>query len=271
MNKEEQDKLFDMVHTTKAKLKENIVASTNLHGSDEYKLNLALYAFDRNLIAECENILNLLGEEYKTQEKYLQLKAKILSNQKKDQEAIEILTNLANSIKPEINSETNNLLAASMKREAFAEYKIYKDEKVLNDKLEKSRDMYFSVYNLNRDYYPALNYIYLQLMLGYINSYDKESLQNIKDEASKIWNDTEHKINDWWSFIANIEFLILIGDYTKAKEELDLHFSDLDTMDISDFNIFSTVRQLKLYSDFCTDAELTELIDYIENINDSIV
>jgi hypothetical protein len=270
MTKEEQDKLFDIVHTTKAKLKDNLNENANLYGSDEYRLNLALYAFERNLISECENILTLLSEEYKTHEKYLQLKAKILSNQKKDQEAIEVLTDLANSIKPEINSETNNLLAASIKREAFTEFEKYKDEEILKNKLEESRDVYFSVYNLNKDYYPALNYIYLQVMLGYINNSDRESLQDIKDEASKIWNHTEHKINDWWSFIANIEYLVLIGNYTKAKEELDLHFSDLDTLDISDFNILSTTRQLKLYSLFCTDTELTELIDYIENINDSI-
>jgi hypothetical protein len=56
----------------------------------------------------------------------------------------------------------------------------------------------------------------------------------------------------------------------KSGEELDLHFVDLDPLDINDFNIFSTIRQLKLYSEFCTDIELTKLIDYIEKINDSI-
>jgi hypothetical protein len=89
------------------------------------------------------------------------------------------------------------------------------NEKALKDKLNEAKDIYYSVYNLNKDYYPALNYIYLQFMLAHINNDDLNSITN---EAKTIWSKTNHKITDWWSFISNIEFLILVGQYEDTKD-----------------------------------------------------
>ncbi|RLA84283.1 MAG: hypothetical protein DRG78_01860 [Epsilonproteobacteria bacterium] len=267
MTKDEEKNLFDLTHTSKEQLKENLSDSSNLHGSNKYKINLALYAFDRNLIIECENILELLDDEYKTNEKFLQLKAKILSNQNKDKEAILILKELIDLTLPKIDTETHNLLAASIKRDAFTEYDNYSNENILIERLSNARDIYHSVFSLNNDYYPALNYIYLQFMLGHISCEDTKYFTNLQNETKKIWNNTNHKITDWWSFISNIEFLILIGQYDGAKQELKIHFSDLDKEEITEFNISSTLRQLNLYLNFCEDAKLKDIIEYIANIN----
>jgi hypothetical protein len=268
ITKDEEKKLFDITHTSKEQLKENLNNSNNLHGSNKYKINLALYAFDRNLIIECENILKLLNEEYKKNEKYLQLKAKILSNQNKDKEAILILKKLIKLRLPKIDSETHSLLAASIKRDAFSEYEKYGDETHLIKNLNKARDIYNSVYKLNNNYYPALNYIYLNFMLAHINSENKDYFINIEKEAKKIWANTNHKINDWWSFISNVEFLILVDKYDEAKQELEIYFSELSKEEITEFNISSTLRQLNLYLKiFCKDKKLENIIWYISNIN----
>jgi DNA polymerase III alpha subunit (gram-positive type) len=98
---------------------------------------------------------------------------------------------------------------------------IHQSDEILAAKLTEAKDIYYSVYNLNKDYYPALNYIYLQFMLAHINN---DNLDTITNEAKNIWSKTNHKITDWWSFISNIEFLILVGQYEDAKDELNNHF-----------------------------------------------
>ncbi|MDQ7084223.1 MAG: hypothetical protein Q9M36_04495 [Sulfurovum sp.] len=55
------------------------------------------------------------------------------------------------------------------------------------------------MYQLTHDYYPALNYLYLHKIRAYINAQPKE---DIIKEAKEIWQSLEHKIVDWWSFIA---------------------------------------------------------------------
>lgn len=102
-------------------------------------------------------------------------------------------------------------------------------------------------------------------MLAHINNDDLNSITN---EAKTIWSKTNHKITDWWSFISNIEFLILVGQYEDAKDELNNHFDQLDKDEITEFNISSTIRQLNLYNKyFCKDSVLKEMIDFINNIN----
>lgn len=267
MTKDEEKKLFDVTHTSKEKLKENLNNDNNLQGTDEYKLNLAMYAFERNLLLETQKIIKLLESSHCTNEKYLQLKAKLLSSQNKDKEAIIILKKLNKVIFPTIDTETQNLLAASIKRNAFNEYELYGDESLLIQKLKESRDIYASVYKLNHDYYPALNYLYLNFMLAYINNEDKKHLKSLKNEAEAIWKSTNIKINDWWSFVSNIEFLILIEKYDEAKIQLSEHFNELEQDEITEFNISSTLRQLKLYQNFCNNSNLKDIIAYIGKLN----
>lgn len=267
MTKDEEKKLFEIVHTSKEQFQENLKNEENLIGSEQYLFNLASYAFERGLTDEAMMILDKLdknSQNYSTKTEFLQLKAKLLSNQKKDKEAITVLKELISDNKSNIDAETYNLLAASIKRDAFNQDKIDKSDEILAAKLTEAKDIYYSVYNLNKDYYPALNYIYLQFMLAHINNDD---LDNIINEAKAIWSKTNHKITDWWSFISNIEFLILVGQYEDAKDELNNHFDELDKDEITEFNISSTIRQLKLYQNFCDKKELKEIIEFIENIN----
>jgi hypothetical protein len=267
MTQDEEKKLFEITHTSKKQLQNNLKNKSNFQGSNEYKINLALYAFDRNLIDECESILLLIDKEFQKDKKYMHLKAKILSNQNKDKEAIIILKELIDETLPEIDTETHNLLAASIKRDVFNEFDKYNDEKILSVKLQESKDIYYSIYKLNNDYYPALNYIYLNFMLAYINCEDIQSFETLKDEARTVWNNTNHKVSDWWSFISNIEYLILIGEYDQAKSQLKDHFKEIDQEDITEFNISSTLRQLNLYKNFCEEKELKNIISFITDID----
>ena len=267
MTTDEEKKLFDIVHTSKEQFQENLKIEENLMGSDKYLFNLASYAFERGLTNEAMMLLEKLekiSQNYATKIEFLQLKAKLLSNQQKDKEAITVLKKLVADNKSNIDAETYNLLAASIKRDAFNEYEKYSDEKPLTEKLTEAKDIYFSVYNLNKDYYPALNYIYLQFMLSHINN---DNLDNITKKTKDIWSKTNHKITDWWSFISNIEFLILVGKYEDAKKELKSHFYELSQDEITEFNISSTLRQLKLYQNFCDTKKLKDIIEFIENID----
>lgn len=270
MTKDEEKKLFKISHTSKDEFKSNLGIEENLQGGYSYLLNLALNAFDRGLIDECETVLNKIEESFMgnvQKEEYIQLKAKVLSSKNKDKEAIELLEKLIQITQPKIDPETHNLLAASIKRDVFNEFNDYGDEELLINNLNKAKDIYYTVYKLNNDYYPALNYIYLNFMLAYINNKDKYYFENITNEAKEIWANTNHKVTDWWSFISNIEFLILTGQYGDAEEQLKTHFNDLDKDEITEFNISSTLRQLNLYSEFCSDKKLKDIIDYIQNIN----
>lgn len=258
------------MHVSKEEFKNNLSKKENLIGSDKYIFNLASYAFDRGLVDECMILLDNLtktSQEYPQKVKFLQLKAKVLSYQNKDREAIEILKELIEITKPSIDAESNNLLAASIKRDAFSEYEKYSDEKLLVKRLSEAKDIYHSVYKLNTDYYPALNYIYLNFMLGYINNEDKKYFIDLQNKTKSIWESTNHKITDWWSFVANVEYLILMGQYDDAKQQLEIHFDELDKDEITEFNISSTLRQLNLYRNFCNEKELSDIIEYIGNIN----
>ena len=268
MTKEEENKLFDLTHVSKDQLKANLENLENVSGSYDYKMNLALAAFDRNLIEESYRLIEILSneEELNSNIKFLQLKAKILSSKNMDIEAIEILEKLVLIIKPDINAETNSLLAASIKRNAFREYEIYADEYVLIEELSRAKNIYFSVYQLNSDYYPALNYMYLSSMLSYLLNDSAMQVGEKHKEYKDIWKNVDHKIIDWWSFIADIEYLVILEDYKLAEENLKLHFEGLEDIEISDFNISSTVRQLKLYANFCNNPALKNIIHFMENI-----
>ncbi len=266
MTKDEEKKLFNIVHTSKEKFQANLKNEENLIGSEKYLFNLASYAFERGLSDEAMMLLERvvkISQEYLKKTEFLQLKAKLLSNQQKDKEAIAVLKELISDNKSSIDAETYNLLAASIKRNAFNEYEKYSDEKSLIEKLNEAKDIYYSIYNLNKDYYPALNYIYLQFMLAHINNYDLDTITN---EAKTIWSNTNHKIIDWWSFISNVEFLILIGKYDEAKQQLKTHYDEVTIEDITEFNISSSLRQLNLYANFYTGNDLKEIIIFLENI-----
>lgn len=264
MTKDEEKRLFDISHTSKNIFQNNLKNKENLQGSFSYLLNLALNAFDRNLVSESKNILAIIEISYNTScstKEYLQLKAKIHSYNKEDKEAIEVLNELIQKNQPNIDSESYNLLAASIKREAMEEFLKYSNEIKLSDKLVKAKDLYYTVYKLTNSYYPALNYIYLMKIISYIQQQDKVQLI---ENATKAWESIELRINDWWSFIANIEFLLITEKYEEAFSTFENHLSDLKKLDISEFNLYSTIRQLDFYSHFCDDIEIKQFINKIK-------
>ena len=266
MNKDEEERLYNLTHVSKEELIANFANVDNLSGSNSYKMNLALAAFDRNLIDESSKIVDMLSleEEFNSNQELQQLKAKILSSQTKDKEAITLLTKLVELKKPDIDTETNNLLAASIKRDAFNEFSHYGDEEKLAERLSLAKDIYFFVYKLNNDYYPALNYMYLESMLAYINHGDMERIKKMRIDFEKIWSGLNHRMNDWWSYISSMEYLILQGEYAEVLIELKKHFYSIDEFEINDFNLISTIRQLELFSNFCSDQELNEIITFLK-------
>jgi len=265
MTEDEKEKLYVLVHVTKEELRKTLSRVDSMDVSPSFKMNLALSAFDRNLTDESLQILTNLEqlEEFSHSHALWQLKAKLLSIKKQDKEAIALLKKLIESQKPHIDSETQTLLAASIKRDAFEAYEKYGDETKLKEGLEWAKDIYYSVYMLSREYYPALNYMYLMSMLAYIDNRKPAYFQNLKDEFEVLWQELDYKVNDWWSYISSVEYLILCGKYEKAKETLEEHFNDNDAFEINEFNIISTIRQLELFSKFCTDKSLQDIISYL--------
>lgn len=266
MTKDEEKKLFDISHTSINIFQSHLKNEENLKGSFSYLLNLALNAFDRNLVKESNKILTIIAALYNTSystKEYLQLKAKIHSYNKEDKKAIEVLNELIQKNQSNIDSETYNLLAASIKREAIEEFEKYSDAIILHEKLIKAKDIYYTVYKLTNSYYPTLNYIYLMKITSYIQQEDKFPLI---ENATNIWKSINLVINDWWSFIANIEFLLVTEQYEEALSELENHLSDLNKLEISEFNLFSTIRQLELYSKFCDDTQIKLFIHKIRGL-----
>lgn len=277
MEKQERDKLYDMVHVSRSELELNLSDQEKVQGSDEFIMNLALYAFERDLIEESYGLISSLSDscEFKNDTIYLQLKAKILSKQKYDKYAIEVLKRLIDKEKPIINPESYNLLAASIKRLALTEYdnidsKNHHDDDILVENLIDSKDKYSLIFNINKDYYPAINIIYIQMILVYINGGNKKDLESERTRAKVLWKnsniDNELDKNDWWSFISDIEFLILMTDYGNALEKLESYMQNLNEDEISDFSISSTIRQLELYRNFCTDSGLDKFILKLKSI-----
>jgi len=273
MKKEEKDRLFDVIHVTREEFKKNLSDSTKTNGSDEYKLNLALYAFERGLDEESLKLVELLKEsqEVKNTTEYLQLKAKLLSNFKRDKEAIETLEALIDEQKPSIDVETHNLLAASIKRYAFEQY----ENKVMSEiqfkkELSKAKDIYSAIFNINKNYYPAINIIYLELML--IDNNDVNNIQKTIEDAQSLWDssdiETHLEEKDWWSFISDIEFSVLMTDYDKAFFKLRNYLDTLDEEVISEFSVSSTIRQLEFYKTYCPSLVKVDLDEFIVKLKD---
>jgi len=273
MNKEEKDRLYDVIHVTREEFKNNLSDSTKTDGSHEYKLNLALYAFERGLDEESFKLVEILKESQKVKNttEYLQLKAKLLSNFKRDKEAIETLETLIDEQKPSIDVETHNLLAASIKRHAFEQY----ENRVISEiqfkkELSKAKEIYSAIFNINKNYYPAINIIYLELML--IDNNDVNNIQKTIEDAQSLWDSSDIKTHlkekDWWSFISDVEFSILMTDYNRASIELSKYLKNLDEEVINEFSISSTIRQLELYQTYCPSLVKIDLDEFIVKLKD---
>jgi len=58
--------------------------------------------------------------------------------------------------------------------------------------------------------------------------------------------------------------LILVEKYDEALAQLKEHFETMDKVEINDFEIYSTLRQLELYAEFCEDRGLREVINLLQ-------
>ncbi len=270
LNKNEQKKLFNMVYVSKKELETNLILdSESKEGSDKYKINLALYALDRDLVEQSRVLLNSLkSTQFENNITYLQLRAKVFSKVEEDEEAILTLNKL---IKIQIDTETYSLLAASIKRDAINNY--FDDYGELEQRLEEARTNYELVFNINKDYYPAINIIYLQMMLTYTKGGQPNDVKDSIKSVKNIWRRSNIKskleTNDWWSFISNIEYLILIEEYNKANEELEKHIQNLNEEEISDFSISSTIRQLQNYNKITDINKLEDFIKYLKKFQEN--
>ena len=222
------------------------------------ELLLAQEAFNRGSYQEVEKLLEIVKD--KNSREYIHLKAKLLSNKSNDKQAIKILQNLISIQHPNIDIESYNLLGASIKREAFKEFNLYGDNNILVSNLLKSKDIYQKIFNINRDYYPAINIAYIKMIISIL---EEKNINIMIDELKLFWQDVKLDKKDYWSCISNIEFLIITKDYNRAKKELNLFYTNLNRVEISNFKRFTFHRQLEIYMEFCDDIELIKFKRYL--------
>jgi len=276
MNQKEKDKLYEVVYVTKNEYELNLKDKEKTDGSAEYKYNLALYAFERNLPKAALRIIDEIKDsDIKMYDEYHQLHAKILSMLDRDKDAIEVLEGLIKKQKTtKIDPESYNLLSASIKRKAFQDYlnnEISDSEFYIE--IKKAKNNYSNIYNITKEYYPAINIIYLLMMMAKFENKNKIGLEIVKKEVMDIWDNSniqeELTKKDWWSYISNIEYLILIEKYEEALEKLNNYKKELDEKNISDFNIFSTIRQMKKFYDVTQNNEVKKIIGELEKIQEN--
>jgi len=265
MTKEEQDRLYEMIHVSRQDLKKTLRDKTKTTGTPELQLNLALHAFERNLIEESLMLIEGLLDHipYQNNSIYLQLHAKVLSSLHKDREAIKILEHLIKIQQPHIDTESHALLAASFKRLAFEEYeKNLIDNDTFNQHLLQAKSSYDAIFKLTQHYYPAINSIYLLLILAYFNNASTTELQHVKAEVQKIWSRVEIDNKDWWACISDVEFSILT-EQDNALDKLEVCLQTNSTQ-ITEFSLSSTIRQLELYAKFDTNTQLSSFINHLK-------
>lgn len=213
----------------------------------------------------------------------IQHEAKVKSNLKKDNESIEILEELLAEQEKQPDkfslksySETLNLLGASYKRYAFDTVNKLTESDgrtgLMIEKLSEAREVYkkASLRAFDDKYYPAINISYLESIIGKLENKDNDKILDLLED---IWEDVDFEINDYWSWITDIEKNIIFQNYRRAKEKIQNIEIEIDMKDVNKFNIDSTVRQLELYSEFCDEEdqkELSEICDLLNNLKESL-
>jgi hypothetical protein len=236
--------------------------------SNELVYKIAYYAFERHANKECIELLNRLdGNTLIWFKEFNQLKAKALSKEGKDKDAIDLLKDLKiKEIKAHnaASNETVNLLAASLKRNAI------KDKNELDEEskyqLQESKEEYGAIYRTQHSYYSAINVAYLEVVLN-------PNLKNARKKIEELWENVDIEIVDWWSFITDVEIDMLLGKYDHAKRKLHNINKVLDTKKISNFNVYSTRRQIEdfyyKFTQTLTQSDSLE-IKYIISILNSL-
>lgn len=244
LKKEEIETLKELVNTKKSDFINKIEKLLKNNVLDNYSKELiykiSYYAFERHADKECIELLNSFdGNKLVWFKEYNQLKAKALSKQGNDNEVIKILKDSKiKEIKEHgsASDETINLLAASLKRNAIRG----KDE--LNEEskyqLHEAKEEYGAIYRTQHSYYSAINIAYIEIVLN-------PNLNNARMKIKEIWENINIEVDDWWSFITDVEIDILLGNYDVAKRKIQNINNVLEFKKISNFNVYSTIRQIE--------------------------
>ena len=273
MTNAEKERLYEIVHVARSELIAYLQNRKNNDESAEFRLNIALYAVERNIIEETLPLIVSLEthEQYKDDAVFLQLYVKVLSSLKKDREAIVILERLITLQQPSIDTETHSLYAASLKRKAFAEYKANLiDDTSFRNELQKAKEAYEAIFTLTHAYYPAINSIYLLMILTYLDDAFTEKLQQAREEAKKMWSEVAWGKGEWWSCISNIEFLALMQEDDLILDKLQECISQ-HKESTSDYSIASSIRQLELYVEVTGNIKTNEIIAELQSVNKSML
>ena len=229
---------------------------------------------DRNQIVEALKIVDILQNGHSTfkytfHNKIEHLKAVLLSHDQMQRwdDGIDILWLLYSAshydlVEPEIIT----LMASNYKRKALSGSNGWKDKNDIDiDLLAMAFSLYSDAYKLKQiedKYYDAVNMAYL---INIINAV--EPGENTTISTSKLYSDliTEWKINDenWWEVSSDAEILMLLGKVDIAISKLN-DFFEHRHQDMEDFEIETTLRQLKMYLHFVDDNNAKQFHDYLQ-------
>lgn len=164
--------------------------------------------------------------------------------------------------------EIITLIASNYKRKAlFDENGEYRDKKDINnhDLLAQSLTLYDEAYELKdsqEKYYDAINFAYLYKIIDAIEGQDSKDnrINELYNELKKLWRIDN---NIWWEVISNAEFLMLLGNTSKAIENVEL-FLGQNSNKISHLSMDGTLRQLKMYIHFTNDNNAIKFYEYLQ-------
>jgi len=229
-----------------------------------------------NKIVEALKVLELI-ETHSSTYKYTHhnqikhLKAILLSHDdiKEWDEAIDILKRLYSSAKYHLEeNEIITLIASNYKRKAL--YQIDKSSLELNNKvnmdlLVSAISLYKEAYNLKdsqKKYYDAINIAYLLNIIDSIEVEDANpsEITKLYSELSEVWRP---KDDNWWEVSSKTEFLMLLGKVDSAISRIN-NFLELNINNVTEFEINTTLRQLKIYIHFTQDKNAIKFHDNLK-------
>jgi hypothetical protein len=228
-----QEELKKFLNLSKEQLKTQIQKIEIGDYPDEYYLLVLTNSFSKEV--ESETLLlyiDKLTNRINPKNTILVFhKAKLLSNLKREKEAIECLkefekyiTEQSLSLSQKDENELHNLLAASYKRSYF------KDGE--DEDLRQALDLYNKAFedSKKKDFYPLLNIAYLRRIS---NNFDRNLFKN-------LWDDINSE-ETWWYKISEVEFWMLMSEPDTVNKKID---ALPNIKKISRYQIKTAIRQI---------------------------
>ncbi len=236
----------------------------------EYVLKVASICKSKGLYDEAIVLIKKLEEysiedigmnvyPYRNRVDINKVKANALSKIGEYQEASEIIYSLWKCGVED--SDTLSMLAAQYKRSAMYDENNKLQETFHREMLVRARDLYIEAFRRNiDDYYPAINAVYLNVILG---GDDRGKGRRLANYIITAWK--KDFGSDWWvsSTIAEAE---LIND--GFEESIEYFDKALFECKPEVFDVASTLEQIKLYKFYIPaepriDDVIKVLVDYI--------